>query len=192
MTGMRQSQRHYSLDEYFLNEEMSPVKLEYFDGEIFVMSGGSLNHETISLNVATAFRIATRGLSCRAFGNGMRVRTPSGLYTYPDAAIACGNPDIARIQGTDTLGNPAVLVEVLSESTRDYDRGQKFDLYRAIVTLRDYVLIEQSRMEIEHRYLSDGAEWLSRTVTGPDEAVRLTGVDVELPLALVYEQVEFP
>lgn len=118
----------------------------------------------------------------------MRVRTPSGLYTYPDVSIVCGPAEIAHIQGTETIGNPIVLVEVLSESTGDYDRGQKFDLCRSIPTLRDYILIEQARVEVEHRFLADGA-WTSRTIT--EGALRLTGVDAELPLALVYERVTF-
>jgi Uma2 family endonuclease len=188
MTVMRRSQRHYSIEEYFLAEQMSPLKHEYFAGDIFAMAGGSLNHETISNNVAGLFYVALRGGACQAFTSNMRVRTASGLYTYPDASIVCGIPDIVEIQGTATVGNPVTLVEVLSESTRDYDGGMKFDLYRSITSLRDYLLIEQSRMEIEHRYLS-GGEWLSRTVT--EGALPLTGVDLELPLSLVYERVTF-
>jgi Uma2 family endonuclease len=187
---MRQSQRHYSLDEYFLNEKMSPVKLEYFEGEIFVMSGGSRNHDRISTNVLLLSAAALRGSPCESFSANMRIRTPSGLYTYPDVSIVCGPADIVNVQGTETIGNPTVLVEVLSDSTRDYDRGQKFDLYCSIATLRDYILIEQSRMEVEHRYLSDGA-WTSRTVSGPDANVRLTAIDLELPLARVYERLSF-
>ncbi len=188
---MRRSQRHYPIGEYFLAEQMSPARHEYFDGEIFVMSGGSPNHETIVLNLAAAFHAALRGSSCRAFGSNMRIRTPSGLYTYPDASIVCGTLDVVRIQGMDTVGNPVVLVEVLSQSTVDYDRGQKFELYRSIATLRDYVLIEQSKIEVEHRYVTDSGQWTSGTTSAIDATVRLTGVDVELPLSLVYERVTF-
>ncbi|MGZ5444959.1 MAG: Uma2 family endonuclease [Thermoanaerobaculia bacterium] len=187
---MKQSQRHYPIEEYFLAELMSPARHEYFDGEIFVMSGGSPNHETIVVNVTAAFHAALRESPCRAFASNMRIRTPSGLYTYPDASIVCGVPDILRVQGTDTIGNPVVLVEVLSKSTVDYDRGQKFELYQSIPTFRDYVLIEQSHVAVEHRYLSDG-KWLSRTAESLDDRLRLTGVDLELPLALVYERVTF-
>ncbi len=187
---MRQSQRHYPIEEYFLAELMSPARHEYFDGEIFVMSGGSRRHDTICLNVTALFHAALRGSPCEAFTGNMRIRTPSGLYTYPDASIVCGVPDIVRVQGMDTIGNPVVLVEVLSKSTVDYDRGQKFELYQSIATLRDYVLIEQTRVAVEHRYLSDG-EWLSRTAETLEDGLRLTGVDLELPLALVYERVTF-
>lgn len=188
MAGMRQSQRHYPLAEYFLIEQMSPVRHEYFEGEIFAMSGGSHNHDTISGNVFGVFYSLLRGSTCQPLTSSMRIRTQSGLYTYPDASIVCGKPDIVNIQGLDTIGNVVVLVEVLSESTRDYDRGQKFDLYRSIPTLRDYLLIEQTRVEVEHRFLSN-AEWKSQTFT--EGAVHLTGVGLELPLALVYERVTF-
>jgi Uma2 family endonuclease len=190
MTVMRQSQRHYPLAEYFLIEQMSPVRHEYYDGEIFAMAGGSRNHDRIALNVSTLFNAGLRGSSCEAFSSDMRILTPSGLYTYPDASIVCGPADVVHVQGTETIGNPVVLVEVLSQSTSDYDRGQKFDLYRSIPTLRDYLLIEQSRVEIEHRYQSDGA-WASRSIVRLDERLRLTGLDLELPLALVYERVTF-
>jgi Uma2 family endonuclease len=169
---------------------MSPLKLEYFAGEIFVMSGGSRNHDRICTNTILLFTAALDASPCEPFSANMRVTTPSGLYTYPDVSIVCGPADITYVQGTETIGNPTVLVEVLSESTRDYDRGQKFDLYRSIATLRDYLLIEQSRMEVEHRYVTNGV-WTSRTVSGADAKLQLTGVDVELPLALVYERVTF-
>ena len=187
---MRRSQRHYPIEEYFLAEQMSPARHEYFDGEIFVMSGGSPDHETIVLNLAAIFRFSLRGSGCRGFPSNLRVRTPSGLYTYPDASIICGPLDIGRIQGLETVGNPVVLVEILSESTAEYDRGLKFELYQSVSTLRDYVLIEQTHAEIEHRYL-DGGKWATKVMSGLDDRVRLTGVDLELPLALVYEDVTF-
>lgn len=187
---MKQSQRHYPIEEYFLIEEMSTVKHEYFDGEIFATSGGSRQHDTIAANITGLLHAALRASSCQVFTSNMRVRTPSGLYTYPDASVVCGPPDILRMQGNDTIGNPVVLVEVLSPSTRDYDRGQKFDLYRSIPTLRDYLLIEQTRAEVEHRYKA-GPEWSSGAKTGLDQSLRLTGVDVELPLASIYERLDF-
>jgi Uma2 family endonuclease len=188
---MRRSQRHYPIEEYFVAEQMSPFRHEYFAGEIFVMAGGSRNHDRLAGNVYAAFLAALRGSACEAFTSNMRVRTPSGLYTYPDASIVCGPPDIVRIQGTETIGNPVVLVEVLSESTGDYDRGQKFELYQSISTLRDYVLIEQSRIEVEHRHLNGDGGWSSTTISGIHASVPLTGVELELPLALVYERVTF-
>lgn len=188
MTGMRQSQRHYSLDEYFLNEKMSPLKLEYFAGDIFVMSGGTRNHDRIANRVMLLFELGLEGKPCEPFSGNMRIRTPSGLYTYPDASIVCGAADVVEVQGTETIGNPLVLVEVLSKSTRDYDRGQKFELCSSLPSLRDYLLIEQTHREIEHRFLHDGV-WHSETFT--EGSVYLTGIDLELPVALVYDRVTF-
>lgn len=121
MTLMRQSQRHYSVEEYFLNEKMSPLKLEYFAGEIFVMSGGSRNHDRISTNVLLRFTAALRGSPREAFSAEMRSGHRPASTPIPDASIVCGPADVIYIQGTETIGNPTVLVEVLSESTRDYD-----------------------------------------------------------------------
>lgn len=182
------SLRNYPIREYFIAELMSTARHEYFDGEIFVIGGESIDHATICSNLVVLFHDSLRGGSCQAFSSGMRIRTPSGLYTYPDASIVCGLADVTRFEDTETIGNPVVLVEVLSDSTRDYDRGLKFDLYRSITSLRDYLLVEQSRMEIEHRCLTNG-EWLSRTVT--EGTLRLTGVELDLPLSLVYERVTF-
>ncbi len=189
---MRLSERHYSIEQYFLVEETSEIKHEYFDGEIFAMAGGTRDHDTITGHVFAFFHATLRGSSCQAFSSDMRVRTPSGLYTYPDASIVCGPPDIVRIQGTDTIGNPVALVEVLSESTCDYDRGQKFESYRSMSSLRDYLLIEQARICVEHHHRDAGGQWISEMKTSVDQTVRLSGIDLELPLARVYERVDLP
>jgi len=172
-------------------EATQDVKHEYLHGEMFAMAGGSPNHDAISLNISVIFHAAVRHSQCRAFTSNMRIRTPSGLYTYPDASIVCGEPDVLHVQGTETIGNPVALVEVLSKSTGDYDRTAKFDLYRSIPTLRDYILIEQSRIGIEHRYVVPGGGWTVQNFETPDQRVCLTGVDVELPVDLVYERVKF-
>jgi Uma2 family endonuclease len=188
---VQKSKRHYTVDEYFYVETTSDIKHEYFDGEIFAMAGGSRDHDRISRNVLVHLHQKLTGSLCEAFTSNMRIRTPSGLYTYPDASIVCGAPDIVRIQGTDTIGNPVVLVEVLSESTGEYDRGQKFDLYRSIPALRDYVLIDQSRVQVEHRRLAPNGEWVSDFRTSLDESIRLVGVELDLPLAGIYAGVGF-
>ena len=187
---MQRSKRHYTVEEYFYVETTSDIKYEFFDGEIFAILSGSLDHDRISLNVVTYCDQSLRGSRCETFTSNMRIRTPSGLYTYPDASIVCGTPDIVRIQGTDTIGNPVVLVEVVSESTGDYDRGQKFELYRSIPTLRDYLLIEQSTLAVEYRQYAE-AEWISRWMKSADEVIRLSGVELELPLSRIYAQVDF-
>src|SRR5262245_3767985 len=130
----RDSQRRYSLDEYFAVEETSRIKNEYYDGEIFAMAGASLQYNRIAANFLTLARAALVSQGCEAFGSDLRIQTPGGLFTYPDISIVCSEPVLLRGR-PDTLINPIVLVEVLSDATREYDRGEKSILYKEIPTL---------------------------------------------------------
>jgi Uma2 family endonuclease len=184
---MRQTQRHYSIEEYLSLADGSTVRLEYYDGEIFAMSGGSRNHNRIAQNLTRLFDVLlARG--CRSYITDLRLYTPSGLYTYPDVMLICGSEKLTK-DHPDTITNPVVIAEVLSEATRDYDRGQKFDLYREIPTLRDYLLIDQHSIDVEHRFRA-GDRWESRRYTKREDAFRLAGVDVELHVGALYDLVE--
>lgn len=185
---MQQTERHYSLDEYFGIEEMSDVRHEYFDGQIFAMSGGSRNHNQIAQNLTRAFD-SLRVHGCRAYLADLRLKTPSGLYTYPDVMLICGAADVTT-DTVETVTNPIVIAEVLSRSTRDYDRGQTFDLYRTIPTLRDYVLVDQYAISVEHRFL-DGGKWESKRYTSRDDVIHLKGVDIALDVNGIYDLVDF-
>src|SRR5256886_7893104 len=158
----------YTLDDYLSLQRRIEDRLEYFNGEIYVMAGGSAGHNRISRNVLRLFNAALAGSSCEAFGSDMRVNTPSGLYTYPDASIVCG-PKVSN--AVETINNPIVIVEVLSDSTRNYDRGEKFDLYSSIPALRHYLLIEQNFRHVEHRRIE--SEGSSGIIDSPDGVVRL-------------------
>lgn len=184
---MQQSRRRYTLDDYLSLQRGVEIKLEYFDGEIYAMAGGSANHNRVCRNVLQLFDSALAGSPCEAFGSDMRVSTPSGLYTYPDASIVCGE----RVSGrAETISDPVVIVEVLSDSTRDYDHGEKFELYRSIATLRHYLLIEQSLVHLEHRRLESDGTWSRETGDSPDQSLHLSAVGIELPLARLYDRVE--
>jgi Uma2 family endonuclease len=183
---VQQSRRQYTLDDYLSLQRGIEVKLEYFNGEIYVMAGGSAGHNRISRNVLKLFDAALAS-SCEAFGSDMRVNTPSGLYTYPDASIICG-PKVSN--AAETISNPIVIVEVLSDSTRNYDRGEKFDLYRSIPALRHYLLIEQTFHHVEHRFLETDGSWLSEIKGSPSDSVHLSGVSIDLAIAEIYEGVE--
>src|SRR5258707_5063650 len=137
MLWMQQAQRHYTVAEYFAVEAMSPVRNEYFDGEILALAGGSPNHNRISRNVLLALEPKLRDGHYESLGSDTRILTASGLYTYPDAVVICG-PIILSGDRVESITNPTALVEVLSPSTRAYDRGEKFELYRSIPTFRDY------------------------------------------------------
>lgn len=188
---MQQPQRHYTIDDYFLAEESSPLRHEYFRGEIFVMAGGTPEHNTIALNVAAAFHNALTGSPCRPFGSDQRIATPSGLYTYPDVSIVCGSLQLTNGR-LPSIVNPVVLVEVLSDSTRDYDRGDKFDLYASIPTFRDYLLVEPARVHVEHRSRAADERWTSAVKDSIDDSVSLESVSIAIPLARVYQNIVIP
>lgn len=148
-----------TLDAYFAAEAHSLEKHEWLDGQIFLMAGGSLRHNALGANVLGAFTVGARGGPCQALSSDQRIATGDGLYTYADATLACGTLQLGREQ---TLLNPVVLVEVLSDATRAYDRGEKLTRYQTIPSLRHVLLVEQERVDVEHWRSVDGA-W-SRTV----------------------------
>ena len=185
----RGSQRRYSLDEYFDVEQMSQVKNEYCDGQIFAMAGASLEHNRIARNVLNFVGNALANRGCEVFGSDLRVQTPGGLFTYPDVSVVCGHPLL--IQGRpDTLINPLILIEVLSDATREYDRGQKFTLYKEIPTLRDYIIVEQDEVLVDAFRLS-GRNWEPRSYDKLETSVSLESVDLTIPLTEIYRLV-FP
>lgn len=183
-----QPQRHYSVDDYFAVEATSTIKHEYYQGEIFAMAGASVAHNDITASVLATLRVALRGTGCRAFGSDLRLRTPEGLYTYPDVMVICGHIELTPDR-PDTVTNPVLLVEVLSDATRDYDRGEKFTLYKAIPSLREYLLIEQNQVAVDYRQRQEPNEWRSTAYDVLSAVVRLGFVPVELALNEIYRDV---
>jgi len=181
------AQRHYSVEEYFGIEEMSSIRHEYLGGEIYAMAGGSRNHNQIAQNLTRAFD-SVRDRGCRGYLADVRLRTPEGLYTYPDVMVICGPASLTGDR-LETVANPVVIAEVLSKSTREYDSGQKYELYRAIPSLRDYLLVDQYAIEVEHRFLEEH-EWRTRVYRSRDDVVTLTGVPVSVRLADAYALVD--
>jgi Uma2 family endonuclease len=184
-------QRRFTPEEYLALERQAEYKSEYLDGQIYAMTGASRQHNRIVLNAGAALHGRLRGGPCEAFVNDMRVKvSPTGLYTYPDIAVVCGE---ARFEDRelDTLLNPAVVFEVLSDSTEKYDRGEKFVHYRRQESLAEYVLVAQSRIRVEH-FQREGDRWMLSEVNGPDSTLRLNTVGCEISLRDLYERVEFP
>ncbi len=176
-------------EEYLAQEEQAGVKHEFFQGEIFAMSGGTFNHARISGNIYAAFATRLRGKNCTPMNSDMRIHTPSGLDTYPDLSLFCGQAQLQDSQRS--LLNPVVIVEVLSPSTRDYDRGGKFALYRSIPTLCDYVLVDSEQVWVEHFRRADNGEWILHEHRKLDDTVSLSALGENLPLQTIYEDVEF-
>ena len=176
--------------EYLAIERKSEVRSEYIAGRIYVMSGASERHNLIAGNLYTAIRSQIRGRDCRVYIADMRVKVaPTGMYTYPDVVAVCGE---RRFEDghIDTLLNPAVIVEVLSESTEACDRGEKFAHYRRLDTLREYVLVAQDKIRVEH-YRREGENWVLSEISDPDGVLPLVGIDCHVEVSVIYENVDF-
>lgn len=177
--------------EYLAFERQSDVKHEYFRGELFAMSGASRQHVRISINVTTLLDNQLKGRRCELFNGDMRVKvSPTGLYTYPDASVVCGRPRFEDKE-VDVLLNPTVIVEILSKSTEAYDRGEKFAQYRTLDTLLDYLLVSQDRPLVERFTRQPDGVWLFTESAGLDAVMPIESIQCQLPLAEVYDRVEF-
>lgn len=175
----------YTFAEYLAMEAASATKHEYLDGEIYDMAGGTPDHSGLAVNVTTELSIALRGRPCRVFNSDLRIRVlATGLGTHPDASVICGAFE-ADPEDANTAINPVVLVEVLSDSTEAYERGEKFAHYRRIPSLRDYVIVSQHEPLIEHYTRNDDGTWTLHDVR-PPASVRLS-IGCELPIDAVYE-----
>ena len=147
-------------EQYLDIERKAEYKSEYYRGEMFAMAGASLAHNTLVANLIGEFHGKLRAGPCRVLPSDMRVRvTSTGLYTYPDVVVVCGEPRVLDNQ-MDTLLNPSVLVEVLSPSTEDYDRGRKFEQYQSIESLREYLMLASDRVHADLYTRQPDGRWL--------------------------------
>lgn len=178
-----------SPEDYLVFERESEFRHEYYRGEIFQMSGASREHNIIVFNLANQIGSQLRGKNCEGYANDMRVHTSiTGLYTYPDLVIVCGEPEFLDSE-FDTLLNPIVLIEVLSPSTADYDRGKKFWHYQSIESLREYLLIAQDEMKIEHLIKQADGRWSVSEYASSDEKFELPSIEITLETSEIYEKV---
>ncbi|HVF29124.1 MAG TPA: Uma2 family endonuclease [Pyrinomonadaceae bacterium] len=179
-------------EEYLAIEREAEYKSEYLRGETFAMVGASRKHNLISGNVFGELRQQLKAEPCEAYINDMRVRVQSvGLYTYPDVVVVCGEPQFEDGH-VDTLLNPTLLVEVLSESTESYDRGKKSAFYRTVESLTEYLLVSQDEHRVE-QYVKQGAgRWLLSDVRSLDEDVVLASLPCRLTMTSIYEKVAMP
>ena len=155
-------ERFYTPEEYLEFERDALTKHEYFDGRIYAMSGANVPHILISGSVLSELRTAAKGDGgnrCFVFGSDMRILCGDGLHTYPDISVCCGEPDLFKFKGTDTLRNPEGIVEVSSKSTANYDRTGKFTSYKTIPSLREYLLVSHTHRWAE-RFVRTAAGWL--------------------------------
>jgi len=188
----RDSQRHYSVDDYFMVEEMSEVKHEYWNGEIFDMSGVSPEHAQIEVNITIQIGSGLAGRDCRIFPANVRIKVPSlPPYRYADLSGIFGEPEYETAGGVKVLTNPSLIVEVLSDSTEAYDRGDKFTHYKSIASFREYLVIAQHRPHVTQFMKEDDGSWKYFEYNDMTGVVKLASLVCELPLHRAYENVTF-
>jgi Uma2 family endonuclease len=184
-----QPKTRYTLQEYLDLERSGPARHEYLDGEVFAMGGASWSHVVIVSNVVRRLGNQLEARGCQVTSNDLRVKVSvTGLYTYPDVTVVCGKPQLE--QPGDTLLNPQAIVEVLSESTEAYDRGKKFEHYRAIESLTDYLLVSQNEVLVEHYSRQLDGRWIYSAANKVTDSVSIATLGCMLSLAEVYDNVE--
>jgi Uma2 family endonuclease len=178
-----------SPEAYLAIEREAETRSEYLDGEMFAMSGGSRQHNLIVTNEVRELSLQLKRRPCEVYSNDQRVRVPeTGLYTYPDIVVVCGEPRFED-ESVDTLLNPVLLIEVLSPTTEAYDRGKKFESYRTIASLAEYVLLSQQEPRAEQFLRQDGEHWLFTATSGRERSISLASVQCELALEEIYDKV---
>lgn len=179
-------------EQYLYRERKAEFRSEYFRGEMFAMAGASANHNLIVGNCVQNIGQQLKKKPCRVYPSDLKLRIQAtGLYTYPDLSVVCGEPQLESDHG-DVLLNPVVLIQVLSDSTEAYDRGKKFEHYRTIPSLKHYVLIAQDRHSIDCFSLNTDGSWSLTACQTPTGTVELAAIHSQLSAVEVYDKVVFP
>jgi Uma2 family endonuclease len=187
-----QPQRRYTLEEYFALEHASEAKYEYWQGEVYAMSGASPAHVQIQINLITLLRSQLRGRPCRIFSSDMRLKVPSlPPYRYPDLSALCGEPIFELIGGLEVLTNPTLIVEILSPTTEAFDRGDKFTHYKSIPSFIEYVLIAQHRPYIGQYVKQSPEVWSYRECNDLLTSLYIPSLECQLVLEELYQDVTF-
>lgn len=183
--------KKYTLEEYFELDRVAEGNFEYFNGEIFEMSGVSPSHATIEMNLAEILNPVARNKGCRAFPANLRVRVPTvPPYRYPDLSVVCGEVVFEEVGGLQCLANPVLIVEVLSDSTEKFDRGEKFRQYKLIESFHEYLLIAQDSVNVTLFQKHSERFWLqSDYVAG--ESFHLNTLDIDLEVDSIYLGIVF-
>jgi len=184
--------RLLSEEEYLARERQAAFKSEYDRGQTFAMAGASREHNVIAHNLSRHLGNQLAGRGCDVYQSDMKVRVrATGRYAYPDVAIVCGQRQFAD-ESRDVLLNPTCLVEVLSESTANYDRGAKASDYRLLDSLREFLIVAQDQPLIDHYIRRDEDTWTVTRIEGTGGTIELSSLGCRLPLAAVFENIEFP
>lgn len=190
--GLAESIPPLSVEEYLAHEETAEVKHEYYDGFLRAMSGGTRMHSQIKVNLIRELSTRLRGGQCKPYDSDYKISIPdTRSFVYPDASVICGPVEVDKTDKNAAI-NPTVIFEVLSPSTENFDRKKKLFTYRQCWSLRDCVLINYDMPVVEIYHRDDSGQWLHMAYTELAMKARVTSVDLELPLASLYEDVEFP
>lgn len=184
----------YTLEEYFELERTSDEKYEFWNGEIYCMSGASEAHDEVETNIISHLKPRIASRKCRVFSSNMRIKVPiAPPYRYGDISALCGEAVFDKIGGVDALTNPNLIIGILSPSTEGYDRGDKFTHYKSIPSFNEYILIAQDRAHVTQIFRRDeDGEWIYRDFQNMDASVHLHSLDCELRLSEIYQNVTFP
>ena len=185
-----QQKSYLTPEEYLELERAADYKSEYFNGQIFAMGGASANHVLIVTNVVAELRSQLKNRPCTVYSTGLRVRvSPAGLFAYPDVVVVCGDPQFSDSH-RDTLTNPILIVEVLSKSTKDYDRGEKFEQYRTIESFVEYVLIGQDKCHVEHYCKQADKTWIFSETNRVENFIELNSIGCKLAVSEIYDKID--
>jgi Uma2 family endonuclease len=177
-------------EQYLEIERAAETRSEYLAGSMYAMSGASRNHSDIVVATGSLLYTQLRGRDCKVAITDLRLSVMAHrLFTYPDIFVTCG-PDLFFDDRTDTLLDATVIIEVLSPSTKNYDRGEKFRFYRALPSFCEYLLLAQDQMRAEHHVRQPDGSWLMREYFSPSDEIQLTAIGCSLLLKSVYERVE--
>lgn len=180
----------FTLNEYFALERAGDARYEYWDGDIFCMVGGSKEHLYISSNIHANLAAQLLDRPCEALTSDAPIKTPSlPPYRYADASVVCGEAIFEKNNGIDLLINPTLIVEVLSPTTEDADRGPKFEAYKTIDSVREYLLVAQDEARITQFVKQENGDWQEREVTGLANTIHLPSINCTLELCAVYRRV---
>jgi Uma2 family endonuclease len=187
-----QAQPRYTLEEYFELERKSEERYEFWNGEVFCMSGVSPEHAQLEVNFISRLNSRLAGKGCRVFPANIRIKVPSAPpYRYADVSALCGEAQYEEIGGIRAVTNPALIIEILSSSTEAYDRGDKFTHYQSIPNFSEYLLVAQHRPHITHLIKQADGSWIYNEYNDLTAVVRLASLNCELLMSEVYENVSF-
>jgi Uma2 family endonuclease len=183
----------YTVEEYIELLKSGDERFEYFDGEIFSMAAGKIAHGGIAMNVGASLRNLLDNRNCQVFGGDTAVKTVKAFpFRLPDVTVVCGDLVIEDMQGIEMLINPVLIVEVLSKKTKAYDMKEKFVAYQAIESLREYLLVDQSRPHVMRHVRQPDGQWLRGDFIGMESFVKLESLDVVLSFTEIYRMITFP